>query len=72
MSSMWMLGRFWAPPKTVIRRLLTAWLVRMFTVKSRRRRGEYPQTVAGRNVSTTKPGARASAKTSSHIALYLE
>ena len=40
MSSMWMFGRFWLPPKTVIRRWVTARLVRMFTVRSSRSRGE--------------------------------
>ncbi len=40
MSSMWMFGRFWVPPKTVILPLFTAWLVRMLTVRSSRMRGE--------------------------------
>ena len=38
MSSMWMFGRFWVPPKMVIRRWVTARLVRMFTVRSSRMR----------------------------------
>ncbi len=57
MSSMWMLGRFWRPPKIVMRRLLTARLVRMLTVRSSRSRGEYPQTVAGRMMTVVKSGA---------------
>ena len=40
MSSMWMFGRFWAPPNTVMRPVSIAAAVRMFTVRSRRSRGE--------------------------------
>src|SRR5262245_7033571 len=48
MSSTCRLGRIWLPPNTVIAPLLTAWLVRMLTERSRRGRGGCPQVVAGR------------------------
>ena len=71
MSSMWMFGRFCAPPNTVMRFWLTARLVRMFTVRSRRWRGEKPHTVAGRMITVVKSEAWYRSRIGSHIPLYL-
>ena len=71
MSSMCRLGRFWAPPKIVILRLFTARFVRMFTVRSSRCRGEYPQMVAGRIVTVVKSSPWYRNRMGSHIPLYL-
>ena len=71
MSSMWMFGRFWVPPKMVIRRWVTARLVRMFTVRSSRSRGEYPHTVAGRMMTVVNSGPWYRSRMGSHMPLYL-
>src|SRR5438128_652929 len=55
-----------------MRPLLIAWLVRMLTVRSRRSRGAYPHTVAGRSVTATNPGSRSCSRSSSHIAVNIE
>jgi hypothetical protein len=47
---MWMFGRVWSPPNTVIAPLVSACIVSRLTVRSNRMRGEYPQTVAGRTM----------------------
>ncbi len=53
MSSMWMFGRVWSPPNTVMLPFVSACMVSMLTETSRRMRGEKPQTVAGRTICTT-------------------
>src|SRR5215470_11090638 len=50
MSSMWMLGRFWAPPNTVMRFWFTARFVRMLTVRSSGGRGADPVDARGGSV----------------------
>src|SRR5262249_58852672 len=57
MSSTCRFGRIWLPPNTVIVPLLTAWLVRMLTERSRRGRGLYPQMVGGRMTTQVKSSA---------------
>ena len=50
---MWMLGRTWLPPNTVIAPFVSACIVSRFTVRSSRMRGDGPQTVAGLTMVVT-------------------
>ncbi len=50
---MWMFGRTWLPPSTVIAPLVSACIVSRLTVRSSRMRGDGPQTVAGRMIVVT-------------------